>query len=440
MANGGSLSVANARFDRIHGVFVGSVSAGWRHSRGPLQLSEVMLRALRGIRICVLISHLALTNLGAQQPLPFSDARASIAQLALWRLDPSPMFLRDTSSSADADFHIVFGGAIRSDGQIVIGNANPPELRFFDVNGLLAGKIGRRGNGPGEFQNPQRLQLLAKDTIAVFELFRVSLFDAAGKFLETSAITNQGPSQLIRPMHRLADGSLVGLTQSVGGGEASGEGITRGVGSVVLLRTDGRAVQRQLTTYRGGELVRARVGAGIVNMVHPLAFTTLVVGADASVYLSDTAVPEVRQVDVATGKERPIRIDVKPRRIESAVIREIRDRLRASGAQTRQQRTANEALVRKLTFEDHYPFFDRLLRSSAGWLFLRLFVAPPDTSASWVVLDPNGTATAVLRTPSALRVLSIGTDALLAVIRDGDDIERVAVYRIVKSTVRRPRG
>jgi len=66
--------------------------------------------------------------------------------------------------------HNVSDATLQSDGSIVIVHCGGADVRYFGCDGTHLRTVGRRGQGPGEFQIPQRVFRLGGDTLAVTEL------------------------------------------------------------------------------------------------------------------------------------------------------------------------------------------------------------------------------------------------------------------------------
>jgi hypothetical protein len=77
-------------------------------------------------------------------------------------------------------------GAIRlPDGSVVVANGTPRELRVYDASGRFLRRIGRVGDGPGEFRGRSDLLPAGGDSILVYDQTstRVELFNGAGALL-----------------------------------------------------------------------------------------------------------------------------------------------------------------------------------------------------------------------------------------------------------------
>jgi len=73
---------------------------------------------------------------------------------------------------------------VDSEGYIYICDLQDLRIKVFDPEGHLTRSIGRKGDGPGEFQNIGEIALLPDDRLLVldWEAHRISLFDTEAKF------------------------------------------------------------------------------------------------------------------------------------------------------------------------------------------------------------------------------------------------------------------
>lgn len=72
--------------------------------------------------------------------------------------------------------------ATRLNGAIVVLDAYAQAVHFFDMNKRLVRSVGRKGSGPGEFQDPAWLGRCDADSLFVFDpmLGRITVMDTAG--------------------------------------------------------------------------------------------------------------------------------------------------------------------------------------------------------------------------------------------------------------------
>ncbi len=98
-------------------------------------------------------------------------AAASMAASAQapWPLAPTPVTdIGGVNAGPDQELYQVAGADRLADGRIVVLNGKPVELRIYSADGKLQKRIGRTGQGPGEFANGTRLIAAAGDSIVTF--------------------------------------------------------------------------------------------------------------------------------------------------------------------------------------------------------------------------------------------------------------------------------
>ena len=145
---------------------------------------------------------------------------------AFWSVDPEPAFVIGGSAVVDTQddpSHLVWevrGLARLSDGRVLVHSAGEEAVFLFEPTGELVTRIGRKGQGPGEFVRPQHIQVLPDDTIAVWDygFTRVNHFDSTGTFVgarpldvaavlaNTRTATEYSPENIKIP---LPDGSFI---------------------------------------------------------------------------------------------------------------------------------------------------------------------------------------------------------------------------------------
>lgn len=120
-----------------------------------------------------------------------------LADLPRWRVSSSPIM---SIGLADGDdpylLYDVTSLRVNSSGSLIVANAGARELRIFDADGVFVGTVGRRGQGPGEYQHLTGVELFAQDSLVVFDrdLRRLSIFSPSGQFLRSFVIEAPGDS------------------------------------------------------------------------------------------------------------------------------------------------------------------------------------------------------------------------------------------------------
>jgi hypothetical protein len=74
---------------------------------------------------------------------------------------------------------------VRGDGAFMIGDVSESQVKLFDREGRIIARIGRKGDGPGEFRAPRypRFGPDGRIYIADSQTPRVQIFDEAGEYL-----------------------------------------------------------------------------------------------------------------------------------------------------------------------------------------------------------------------------------------------------------------
>ncbi len=88
--------------------------------------------------------------------------------------------------------------AVDDEGDIYVLDLKESHIRVFDKNGVYQKTIGRRGQGPGEFQGPLGIQITANSEILVNNLTssRLTYFSLQGEFLREEHMTGMPRSLL----------------------------------------------------------------------------------------------------------------------------------------------------------------------------------------------------------------------------------------------------
>jgi hypothetical protein len=87
------------------------------------------------------------------------------------------------STHPDSLLQLVSDVAIGPAGQVIVLDGLARNLKVFESSGVLRRIIGRRGEGPGEFSSPLRVEVTRDGRIFVFEAGRIQSFSLDGTLL-----------------------------------------------------------------------------------------------------------------------------------------------------------------------------------------------------------------------------------------------------------------
>ena len=115
-----------------------------------------------------------MTKVGSIALILSAAAGAALAgqRQQVWKLSPKPL-VQIGVIEGDPNYELFDArSSIRlQNGRMVVLNGGASELRMFDAKGKFLKKIGRKGNGPGEFRSPQRVYYTHRDSILVYDAY-----------------------------------------------------------------------------------------------------------------------------------------------------------------------------------------------------------------------------------------------------------------------------
>ncbi|HEY8062044.1 MAG TPA: hypothetical protein VID74_04560 [Gemmatimonadales bacterium] len=134
-----------------------------------------------------------------------------------WSVNPHPVTaIGLVDGPADQELAGVSGARRLRDGRVVIANGKPLELRVYDAHGTFLRRIGRTGDGPGEFRGRLDLLPAGGDSLLVYDQVtqRLSLFGPDGKLWHEWPASDEGSprGQLILFRRSFAGGVPANLT------------------------------------------------------------------------------------------------------------------------------------------------------------------------------------------------------------------------------------
>ncbi len=80
------------------------------------------------------------------------------------------------------DIYKVKGIQVDGDGNIYVFDGGNCRIQVFDKNGLYLLTIGRKGQGPGEFNNPSAIHLDEKNNLYVRDRFKIHIFNKQNQY------------------------------------------------------------------------------------------------------------------------------------------------------------------------------------------------------------------------------------------------------------------
>lgn len=397
-----------------------------------------MRNALARLTPLALLSLCALPNTVAAQRVQY---RLTDRPPGTWRVGGAPLLeIGGAEGGGPTEFTHIVGVTRLSNGSVVVADALSRELRHFSADGEFLGLIARQGNGPGELSELDHLTSV-RDTLVVFEgREAVQLFTASGWVRRSRRASLAGhivqvPQAVLRPSEVLwwvRQGSERPLS-------ARGDSLFAGLSSAADSAIRLLAALPLSPTYS--------VPGG--RAIYPLGFAPepLIAAYDDRWCVGYPAVYSIRCFDRAGRVVLELMREVSAHSVTSAA----RDAYRAAASGRRADGTSRyegslrahrERVAQAARFAASFPAYSQLLISVGGELWVRRYEMEDGLSASrwrsnprpsrWSVYDRSGRWVADATLPPRFAPSEIGTDYVVGVTSDADDVERVTMWRLTR--------
>jgi hypothetical protein len=352
-------------------------------------------------------------------------------------VDSVPVFtIGGEARGPDYDLNEIRGSVRLSDGRIVVADNLTGELRFFDSTGAFLRRGGRKGRGPGEFEQILNLWARPGDTVAVYDAAtrRISFFSPGGVFVRQ---VDLGQAGFVTPTALLDDGTVVGGGFSFNPDSLPPKGARRrNVLPVLLIAPDGTGTDT-MATFEGMEMYT--VETNIQGRAFPLplqvqfGLNTSLGARGSQVYVGDNARPEIRVYGRDGALQKIIRASYAPVTVteadRTAQAEQNLERWAASPLRgmPRQMMEQIEGWIRNATYADRFPPYETFRLDGAGNIWVQEFA--PGRPQQFQVYGPGGEFVVHAVLPPDVRPLDVGRDYMVAAWKDADGLEHVRVYR-----------
>ncbi len=357
-----------------------------------------------------------------------------------WRASEQPtLTIGRVEGDGDYDLYQVTGALRLAGGTVVVANSATLELRFYDHNGTHLRSVGGRGGGPGEFQSIEWISRFTSDSILALDVLghRVSVFDSAGHYGRSVRLEPSPHIPAPRAVGFFADGSFLAThgAYMLGGelpvrSERTDEGLFRyeADGSVATLVGSFLGRERDIVVLR-----RPNGEASVERWPRILGRATAYAASGYRFYVADNNTYEV-QVFSMDPPQLTMLIRKKHQHlvVTDADVRTVRDSLLES-------RSGPARRMMAISFEDRPPppttmpaYAPHILIDEDHSLWVREYSRPSDPRVTWSVFSEDGVFLASADTPHGVRILGIGSDYVLGLRHDENEVEYVQMFHLSK--------
>src|SRR5690606_29122345 len=125
------------------------------------------------------------------------DVGGSAMSTGMWLVDSAPALLIPDSSSDGAPDLLSPVAATRLSGNVIVtADRHIPSVQFLTIDGRVRREVGRRGGGPGEFQEITWLGQCAADSVFVWDGVqgRITVLNSEGDYVRQYRVPPQTAS------------------------------------------------------------------------------------------------------------------------------------------------------------------------------------------------------------------------------------------------------
>jgi len=279
--------------------------------------------------------------------------------------------------------------ALLSDGSLVIAHAGEQEVVWFDQEGRLVRRFGRRGGGPGEFRDLNSILVTRDDTILAYDgrLSRLTVLSASGELVRTQRLPSSvGPAAKLAGW--LEGGRLLFLRGTIPVPQARAEGLVTDSSTLVVVDPASGEPAEELGNMPLRKIVVDGSGAALFVMSSPYPSTASIGACGDSIMIAfgDTNAFEWRLTN-----DGDVRRNVSVSLRRAPTTRAEVDSLLATssrGGRTDFSERAKEALVRQ-SGQLRRPYFSRAALDVDGSVWI-LVDGVEKAGSEWRNVDANG--------------------------------------------------
>ena len=349
----------------------------------------------------------------------------------VWRLSPEPVVDIGGGDREEEQLFRVVGALRLSDDRIVVANGGTNEIRFYGPGGTFLSASGGEGEGPGEFRRLSAVRRLRGDSLFAQDarLFRSSVFDGQGRFVRTvqpQAARGRSSIDIV-----FDDGMMLGSSIVRFNVADIKLGLFRM--AFTFYRFDGTGdLVDTLGVYPGFELYVVPSQGGVPSTYsHPISRATYFQFLPDGYYVADNDTYEVQKYAPDGKLQQIVRrltvpVQVEPQHVQTWVERQF------AGVTDDDRRRSLEQMYRDMPLPETSPAYGGMALSVEGDLWVREYDLPGNEANNWSVFDAEGTLQGTLGLPPRFQPLDIGSDYILGLWRDADDVEHVRMYELIK--------
>lgn len=332
----------------------------------------------------------------------------------------------------------VVAAARLGQGLVAIANSGAHEVLVLHEDGALLGRIGREGDGPGEFRRISDMQALSPDTVAVFDAvhqrltaFRIGGGVAGDGEVIWSARYDVEDGVLLQEIRRLQGGIWVARSRdqlrnaSPQVMRRDTVALWRGSVSGATIAMDRRtALSRVPGMWTTPLVLQGRVG------YREAAFSGSALWAayGSCVLTMEPDSPHITVTVPGVGVVAGIALPVGAGRVNEEALRAWLAAVLASTPP--ELRRATEGLLRDAPRPEQMPVAAALLVDDQARVWVQRWHPPLGVGGSWLVVDGGLATVRQVLLPQGGRIFEVSEGTMIVVVTDEETgVESVAIMR-----------
>ncbi|HET9065517.1 MAG TPA: hypothetical protein VFN22_06850 [Gemmatimonadales bacterium] len=346
-------------------------------------------------------------------------------------VDSVPVVRIGGDQDSDDDFlYRVMGTSRLSDGRIAVVNQGTQEVRWYDSTGVLVGRAGRAGRGPGEFTDAFLMVRMPGDTLWVgdYRPWQWHIFGPDMTFVRSVVTT---PSEINSPdIYAVFDDG-----QQVFGTSRIGQRVSWAMDSVTIKRFTPDGILRDTVVSVPTGRLGQTAGEGSVWMRPWFEGAAQAEGSGDRLAVATWGEPElvIYHVGDQVTPSLIIRWTTADRTVTDSAVTAAREKLANQypdlSAEMKAQ-MVDPLISAKRPVAERYPAVTRIVMGTDGRIWVRGYAPSEATTREWIAFSREGRAVCRAELPEVDYLYEIGRDYLLTHERDSLGVERVVEYRL----------
>ncbi|MFC1575795.1 hypothetical protein ACFL5A_04030 [Gemmatimonadota bacterium] len=350
-----------------------------------------------------------------------------------WTLTEYPVLTIGTAvGSPEYAFQDVRGAVGMPDGSIVVADRGAQHLQWYDSLGQHLRTLGRKGEGPGEFEGLIWCFRVGDSVLAFDErLQRTVLFGPDGSQVRTVRL--EGGPGMVRGV--FGDGSVL-MSSVIDRAGSRALGYQRPNRVVLRLDSQGRHLD-SLPTFPDDEVLIQQLrfgsgGSGFGLMPPPFGRKSVFAVRGNSFVAGAQNREEIGSYSSAGALQTLLRWPGEDRLVTQSLIDRRREN-ELGGIEDPDTRRRIEGLMADEVYPDSLPAHGRILFDGAGNLWVESYRMRGSGVVPWRVFDSQLRWLGSVEVPQGLMVYEVGEDYLLGMSWDEMEVEYIKLFGLLKA-------